>query len=77
MSWGNASSSEEESRESLQTRLTAFSKLMFWSVRRAARRSSRLHVPRYPGIEPGASDIIYVISTASLAVLAAMWRAHA
>ncbi len=68
-----ATSSEAESRAYLQGRLGVFSKVMFWAFLALLAFMALLY-ERYPDIEPHLQDVIYVVATVALAVLAAVWR---
>ncbi|MEO7729379.1 MAG: serine/threonine-protein kinase [Kofleriaceae bacterium] len=63
----------EAARGYLQTRLTLFTKLMFWSMVALLVFLTAMY-RRYPGIKPRKNDIIFAGATLLLGVMAALWR---
>ncbi len=70
--WGSATS-EEESRASLQARLTALSKLVFWAFAALIAFQVPLYY-YYPDIEPQHQSAVYVVAAIAFAMLAFVWR---
>jgi hypothetical protein len=68
-----ASSSEDDARAYLQTRMTLFSKLMFTSIIALLVFLTAMY-QMYPGIEPIYNDIIFAGAVVLLAVMALLWR---
>ena len=65
--------SEEEARAYLQTRLTLFSKLMFWSFVVLVAFLAAMYW-RYPEIKPTDNDIIFTGAFVGLGIMAVIWR---
>jgi len=70
--WSTASSADQ-ARGYLQTRLTLFSKLMFWSFVALLVFLTAMY-ELYPHIKPRDNDIIFAGATVLLAVMAFLWR---
>ncbi|HZJ66191.1 MAG TPA: serine/threonine-protein kinase [Kofleriaceae bacterium] len=68
-----SSSSEDDARAYLQTRMTLFSKLMFWSIVALLVFLTAMY-RMYPGIEPTYNDIIFAGAIVLLAIMALSWR---
>ena len=67
---GNAA---EAARDYLQTRLTLFTKLMFWSMVALLVFLTAMY-RRYPAIQPAANHLIFAGATILLGVMALLWR---
>ena len=71
--WRSGSSAEDV-RGYLQTRLTLFSKLMFWSIVALLVFLTAMY-RIYPRVEPKDNNIIFAGATALLGAMAVLWRA--
>ncbi|MBC7977434.1 MAG: serine/threonine protein kinase, partial [Myxococcales bacterium] len=69
-SWGNTA---EAARDYLQTRLTLFTKLMFWSMVALLVFLTAMY-QRYPAIQPADNDLILAGAALLLGVMAVLWR---
>ena len=63
-----SSSSEDDARAYLQTRMTLFSKLMFWSIVALLVFLSAMY-ETYPKLKPVYNDVIFVGAAALLGVM--------
>ena len=70
----DAASSEEESREHLQSRLATLWKVMFWAFTTLIASQLLLYEVLFPGIKPIHQNTIYLIATISLTLMAFIWR---
>jgi serine/threonine-protein kinase len=68
-----AGSSTDDARSYLQTRMTLFSKLMFWSIVALLVFLTAMY-QRYPRIEPKHNDIIFVGAAVLLGIMAFLWQ---
>ena len=66
-------STADAARSYLQTRLTLFTKLMFWSMVALLVFLTAMYQV-YPGIEPADNDVIFGGATVLLGVMAVIWR---
>jgi serine/threonine-protein kinase len=65
---------EEEARASLQSRLTALWKIMFWAFVILVASQWVMYEFLYPTVRPQYQDAIYATATAGLGILALLWR---
>ena len=65
---------DEEARSYLQARLTALWKVMFWAFVTLIASQFVMYDLVYPGSKPRHQDVIYVIATSGLALMAVIWR---
>jgi hypothetical protein len=66
-------SSAEDARAYLQTRMTLFSKLMFWSIIALLVFLTAMY-RIYPDVEPADNDIIFLEAAVLLGVMIVLWR---
>ena len=66
-------SPDDDGRAYLQTRMTLFSKLMFWSIVALLVFLTAMY-ETYPGIKPRDNNIIFAGATLLLGVMAILWR---
>jgi len=67
------SPTDDEGRGYLQTRMTLYSQLMFWSIGALLVFLTVLY-GIYPSIKPGHNDVIFIGATIGLGAMAILWR---
>src|SRR5262249_51566948 len=70
--WRSATS-DDDSRAYLQTRMTLYSKLMFWSIVALLVFLAAMY-RTYPRIEPRNQDIVFIGAAVLLGIMAILWR---
>jgi serine/threonine-protein kinase len=70
----SAVGSEEESREYLQARLTTLWKVMFWAFVALIGSQLLLYEHFYPFLKPRYQNVIYLMATVGLVLMAFIWR---
>lgn len=71
--WGSVGF-EEESREYLQARLTTLWKVMFWAFVSLIGSQLLLYEQFYPSLKPQYQNVIYLVATVGLVLMALIWR---
>jgi serine/threonine-protein kinase len=65
---------EEESRANLQARLTVFWRIMFWVFATLMASQWVMYDVVYPEIRPRYQDVVYIIGSSSVTLMALIWR---
>src|SRR5215468_624560 len=68
------SPTDHEGRAYLQTRMTLYSRLMFWSIVALLVFLTAMY-ETYPAIKPRHNDVIFLSATLALGAMAILWRA--
>jgi len=71
--WGSANTLEE-AREYLRSRMTTLWKVMFWAFASLIGSQLLLYEVVRPDIKPGHQNVIYVVATIGLVIMALIWR---